>query len=131
MTGNATATAPDDARLMGGELAIACGALSEIATTWRRAWPGRQDLALGLPGRLQDAASQLAADIRELASAGPGQAPGGAPPVASRLSALRDDIASAQAVTRGPGMLPIGDAALWDQVSAALHRAASRLPAAS
>jgi hypothetical protein len=131
MTDNAPAAAPDDVRLLAGELATVCGVLSEIATIWRRAWQSRPDLPLGLPGRLQDAASQLAADVRELADAGPGQAQGGARSAASRLSVLRNEIASVQAVTCGPGTPPIGDAALWDEVNTALRQAASHLPAAS
>lgn len=131
MSDNVPAAAPDDVRLLASELAIVCGSLSEIATIWRRSWQSRPDLPLGLPGQLQDAASQLAADLRELAGADPGQAPGGVLSAASRLSALRDEIASAQALTCGPETIPIGDAPLWADVNAALHRAAGHLPDAS
>jgi hypothetical protein len=130
MTGtqDAAAAARDDVRLLAGDLAQVSGTLSEIATTWRRAWQSRPDLPLGLPVRLQDTARQLAADIQDLASAGPGQPPDRALCVASQLSALKDDIASAQAMTCGPGIPPAGDAALWADLSAALERAGNQLP---
>lgn len=129
MSDNVPAAAPDDVRLLASELATVCGSLSEIATIWRRSWQSRPDLPLGLPEQLQD--SQLAADLRELVGTGPGQAPGGMLSAASRLSALRDEIASAQTLTCGPETIPIGDAALWADVNAALHRAAGHLLAAS
>jgi len=66
--------------------------------------------------------------MRELADANPGQPPDLALSVASRLSALTDGIASAQAMTCGPGTPPAGDAALWDGISAALERAGNQLP---
>lgn len=124
-TKNATATDRDDARIP--DLARVCGLLSEIATTWRRAWGSRPELPLDLPGRLQDTARQLAADIRELSSPGPGQGSEQARSVRARLSAFRDDIASAQAMTCGQGMLSAGDAALWEDLRAALDRAGTRL----
>ena len=127
MTGetNAPAAAGNCARLLADDLACVRGALAEIATTWRRARQTRPDIPVGVPARLQDAAGQLAADIRMLASGDP--APGLAP-VASRLRALRDDIVSARAITCGPGMPPAGDAVLWDALSTAMRRAESRLP---
>lgn len=42
MTDNAPAAAPDDVRLLAGDLATVCGTLSEIATAWRRAWQSRR-----------------------------------------------------------------------------------------
>jgi hypothetical protein len=130
MTGthDAAAAARDDVRLLAGDLAYISGTLSEIATMWRRAWQSRPDLPIGLPVRLQDTTRQLAVDIQELASAGQGQPPGRALFVASQLSALKDDITSAQAMTCGPGMPPAGDAALWNDLSAALNRAGNQLP---
>src|SRR4029077_16474837 len=79
---------------MAWDLATVSGALSEIATTWRRALPCRPDLPLdppprlpravrrrpalplALPQRLADMARRLAADIRALAAAGAPEAPG-------------------------------------------------------
>ena len=49
-----------DARLLAWDLARVSGALSEIATTWRRAQIRRPDLPLGLPQRLADTAPRLA-----------------------------------------------------------------------
>ena len=125
---NTAATMPDGARLLALDLATVSGTLEEISTTWRRAWLSRPELPLRLPLRLQDTARQLTADIRELADAGPRQAPGLALSVTSRLSALREGVASAQAMTCGPGMPPAGDARLWDCLNSALRRASSRLP---
>ena len=129
MTGidNTAAAMPDGARLLALDLATVSGTLEEISTTWRRAWLTRPELPLRLPLRLQDTARQLTADIRGPV-AGPRQAPGRALPVTSRLSALRDGVASAQAMTCGPGMPPAGDARLWDCLNSALRRASSRLP---
>ncbi|MDA8318634.1 MAG: hypothetical protein M0030_02310 [Actinomycetota bacterium] len=126
MTGidNTAAAMPDGARLLALDLATVSGTLEEISTTWRRAWLTRPELPLRLPLRLQDTARQLTADIRGLDDAGPGRALS----VTSRLSALRDGVASAQAMTCGPGMPPAGDARLWDCLNSALRRASSRLP---
>jgi hypothetical protein len=129
MTGaETTAAAPDEARLLALDLASVSGALEEIGTIWRRAWLTRPELPVRLPLRLQDTARQLAADVRELSAAGPGQAPVRAPSITSRLRALQDGLASAQAMTCGPGMPPAGDARLWDFAHDALRRAGSRLP---
>jgi hypothetical protein len=126
-TDNAAEAITDGARLLAFDLARVSGALEEIATTWRRAWPARPELPLLLPLRLQDAARELAADARGLAAADPPQAPGGLS-VTSRLSALEDGIASAQAMTRAPGMPPAGDAGLWEYLDTALRQAGTRLP---
>lgn len=130
MTGtqNAPLAVRDDVQLVVDDLARVSGALSEIATCWRRASQSRPELPLRLTVQLQDSTHQLAADIRALASAGPGQPPDLALSVASRLSALKDDIASAQAMTCSPGMAPAGDAGLWEGLNAALGRAGSQLP---
>jgi hypothetical protein len=51
MTGRrgSLAMPPGDIQLIARDLAAASGALSEIATTWRRAHAFRPDLPLGLP----------------------------------------------------------------------------------
>jgi len=126
-TDRAAAAIPDSTQLLALDLASVSGTLEEIATTWRRAWPTRRELPLSLPLRLRDDARQLAADAQELA-AGSQQAPRRGLAVASRLSALEDGIASAQAMTLGPGIPPVGDAGLWDSLNSALRRAGTRLP---
>jgi len=125
-TKNATATDRDNARPL-ADLVTVCGLLSEIATTWRRAWGVRPELPLDLPGRLQDTARQLAADIQELSSPGLGPDSEQAHSVRARLSAFRDDIASAQAMTCGQGVPSAGDTALWEDLRAALDRVGDRL----
>lgn len=79
------------------------------------------DLAV-IAGTLSEAASQPAAGIQ--APAGP--APGPAGHAADQLSALTEGIASARAMTRGPG---IGDRRLRESLTAPLHRAQTRLAA--
>ena len=76
--------------------------------------------------RLQDAARQLAADVVPLAEAGPGQSADLAVRAAGRFFALKDDIACARAMTEGPGIPDLGDARLWESLSAALDRAGDR-----
>lgn len=126
-TDNTAAAMPDGARLLAFDLARVSGALEEIATTWRRAWPTRPELPLQLPLRLQDTARQLAAGVRELAAECPAQSADRVRSVASRVSALQDCLASAQAMTCGHGTPPAGDAGLWDYLNAALDRAGSQL----
>jgi hypothetical protein len=109
-------------------MACARGALSEIATCWRRSQPAPPALPLRLPLRLQDAARQIEADARRLAAAGPGQATGLAADVAGSFASFRRDIACARAMTCAPGSTGAGDGLLWDSVVGALHRAGSRLP---
>jgi hypothetical protein len=120
-------TVRDDTQLLAWDLACASGALSEIATTWRRGWQEMPRLPLGLPVRLQDTARRLAADARSLAGTGPGRAPGQEVLLAGRLAALSADAAAARAVTCGPGSPGIGDALLWESLTAALRRAAARV----
>lgn len=120
-------TAHDDLRLLVRDLACVSGTLPEIATAWRRAKQNRPELPLGLPIRLENAARQLAAAVRALASAGPDQPPDLAVSVASQLSGLIEDIASADAMTRGPGVPDVGDARLWECIDAAMDRARKRL----
>jgi hypothetical protein len=109
---------------MAWDLATVSGALSEIATTWRRALPCRPDLPLDLPQRLADMARRLAADIRSLAAPGePGQerAPGLAREVSIRMSALSQGADYAHAITAG-GAAGVGDASLWELLRPALRR---------
>jgi hypothetical protein len=119
---------------MAWDLATVSGALSEIATTWRRARPCRPDLPLDLPQRLADMARRLAADIRSLGAAGvpgtaeapgaPGQdrAPDLAREVAIRMSALSQGADYARAITAGGGTADVGDAPLWELLRPALRR---------
>jgi len=101
------------------DLATVSGALSEIATTWRRALPCRPDLPLDLPQRLADMARRLAADIRPLAAPG---APGIAREVTIRMSALSQGADYARAITAGGGTAGVGDAPLWELLRPALRR---------
>jgi hypothetical protein len=109
------------------DLATVSGALSEIATTWRRALPCRPDLPLDLPQRLADMARRLAADIRALAAAGAPGAPGEerapdlAREVSIRMSALSQGADYARAITAG-GAADVGDAPLWEHLRPALRR---------
>ena len=120
---------------MAWDLATVSGALSEIATTWRRALPCRPDLPLDLPQRLADMARRLAADIRSLAAAGPAGAevPGAGGPgedrtsdlareVAIRMSALSQGADYARAITAGAGTADVGDTPLWELLRPALRR---------
>ena len=113
---------------MAWDLATVSGALSEIATTWRRAQPCRPDLPLDLPQRLADMARRLAADITALAAAGvpgaPGeeQAPDLPREVSIRMSALSQGADCAQAITAGGGAAGVGDASLWKHLRPALRR---------
>jgi hypothetical protein len=113
-------TAPGDIQPIAWDLATVSGALSEIATTWRRAQAYRPDLPPDLPQRLADAAQRLAADARLLTGTGHGQAPGMPAPLARQMSALRRDVAAARAMTHGPGDPGVGDAALWESLGPAL-----------
>jgi hypothetical protein len=112
---------------MAWDLATVSGALSEIATTWRRALPCRPDLPLDLPQRLADMARRLAADIRSLGASGtpgtPGEerAPGLAREVSIRMSALSQGADYARAITAGGGA-DVGDTPLWELLRPALRR---------
>jgi hypothetical protein len=116
---------------MAWDLATVSGALSEIATTWRRALPCRPDLPLDLPQRLADMARRLAADIRSLGALGapgapgaPGEerAPGLAREVSIRMSALSQGADYARAITAGGGAADVGDTPLWELLRPALRR---------
>jgi hypothetical protein len=117
------------ARRLLADLAAICGTLSEIATVWRRARPYLPELPLVLPLQLQDAARQLAADIRSLAGDGPVQPAGRALSAADRFGSLQQGIALARAMTCGPGIPQVGDARLWESLSALLCRAGTQLAA--
>ncbi len=117
----------DGARLLLADLTAICGTLSEITTVWRRARPYLPELPLILPLQLQDAARQLAADIRPLAGDGPVQAPDRALSAADRFGSLQQSIALARAMTCGPGIPQVGDARLWESLSAPLCRAGTQL----
>jgi hypothetical protein len=106
---------------MAWDLATVSGALSEIATTWRRARPCRPDLPLDLPQRLADMARRLAADIRALAAPGQKRAPDLAREVSIRMSTLSQGADYARAITAGRGA-DDGDASLWEHPRPALRR---------
>jgi hypothetical protein len=114
-------------RFLVHDLACVAGTLEEIATVWRRARHLEPGLPLVLPLRLADAARQLASAVPALSGTGPEQPPDLAFVVAGQLSALKVGIASATALTCGPGRPPIGDAKLWEYLGPALHRAGNRL----
>jgi hypothetical protein len=109
------------------DLAVANGALSEIATCWRRAAPVMPTLPVGLPVRLQQAAILLEADARTLTSADPAHRAGLARKAAARIAELRRDVVLARSKTQGASRPVTGDAALWDSVTAALGRADGQL----
>ncbi len=117
----------DDSRLLSWELACVSGTLSEIMTTWRRARPFRPDLQLSWLTRLQDAARRLAAETEAAADAGLRPPPDQARFVARRFSALEEGIASARAVTCGPGVREVGDDRLWESLGHALRKARAQL----
>jgi len=89
-----------DFDLLSHDLAAVYGTLSEITAVWRRAHQDWPELPLRLPLQLQDATRQLAVSAQALVDAGPGQPPELAFWLARRLSALRNDIRVARALTR-------------------------------
>lgn len=120
-------TRHDEVQLLQRDLARISGTLSEIATVWRRAKPYLPELPLILPLQLQETARQLDADIQALAGEGPCQFPGPAQSAAHRISVLKQGMASAQAMTSGPGIPELGDGRLWESLSISLHRAEAGL----
>jgi hypothetical protein len=112
--------------LLSHDLAAVYGTLSEITAVWRRAHQDWPELPLRLPLQLQDATRQLAVSAQALVDAGPGQSPELAFWLARRLSALRNDIRVARALTR-EAAIGVGDAALWDHLGEPLRRAGNRL----
>lgn len=117
----------DDSRLLSWELACVSGTLSEIMTTWRRARPFRPDLQFGWLTWLQDTVRRLAAETEAAADAGLQPPPDLARFVAGRFSALEEGIASARAVTCGPGVPEVGDDRLWESLGRALRKAGAQL----
>jgi hypothetical protein len=113
-------TTRGDIQPIAWDLATVSGALSEIATTWRRARAGRPDLPPGLPQRLADTALRLAAGARLFTGNGQGEARGMPASLARQVSVLRHDVAAARAMTHGPGDPGVGDAALWESLGPAL-----------
>jgi hypothetical protein len=120
-TGSRPVPRRDDLQLLLEDLACACGALSEIMTTWRRAQPGRPELRPGRLVRLQDDARRLAADLE---AAAPGDR---ARCAAGRLAALEEEAAAIRAATARPGCPGAGDRGLQELLAAALRRAQARL----
>jgi len=116
----------DDVEFLLWDLACVSGALSEIATVWRRALPCRPGLPLSLPVRIQGSARQLASAIRARADAGPAQPADQAVSLTEQFSALRQSIASAETMTCSHGIAQVGDDGLWAFLRAALVRAAGR-----
>ena len=119
-------TVRGDFDLLSHDLASVYGTLSEITAVWRRAHQDWPELPLRLPLQLQDATRQLAVSAQALVDAGPGQPPELAFWLARRLSALRNDIRVARALTR-EAAIGVGDAALWDHLDEPLRRAGNRL----
>jgi hypothetical protein len=125
------ASAPGDAerlaRDLAQDLAVVSGALSEIATCWRRAQSSGRELPADRPLHLQDAVQQMEADVRSLAGGNPDQRADLALTVAGRFNMLRADIASAQSRSQVAGIHTAGDAELWNSAAEALRRAGTRL----
>ncbi len=115
------------------DLACCSGALSEIATCWRRSQSLLPELPPGLPLQLQDSASRMGADARSLAGpvAGELTEPGADPTdLAERFAAFRQDFACARDLTRPDWTSRhAGDALLWDSADEALNRAGRHLRA--
>jgi hypothetical protein len=109
------------------DLDCARGALTEIATCWRRSLAFLPELPLRLPLRLEDATRAIEADILRLVDAGPNQSPGLAVDITGRFAALRRDMAAARAMTGGQDTADAGDALLWVSAEHALRRAGSHL----
>lgn len=116
-----------EARGLTWDLARVRGALSEIATCWRRSPSRLPELPLGLPLQLEDAARSIEADVARFVAAGPDQSPDLAVEVTGRFAAFRREIAVSRAMTRGPDAACAGDALLWESADDALRRAGSRL----
>jgi hypothetical protein len=117
----------DDVELLLSDLASVSGALGEIATIWRRARLGQPQLPLTMPAQLQSSVTRLATAVRAHAGQGPAQPAGQALSLPEQLSALKQRIDVAQAITRGHGSPQVGDHRLWESVNAALAQAAGRI----
>jgi hypothetical protein len=122
---------PDTCRAEAAELAwdlaFVHGALTEIATCWRRSLATQPELPLRLPLSLADAARGIDADVKRLVEAGPNQPPDRAVDMTGRFAALRQDMAAARAMTGAPGAPGAGDALLWESAERALRHAGNHL----
>jgi hypothetical protein len=115
-----------DLQLLTRDLTRISGTFEEVATVWRRAHHGRPGLPLRLPLRLQAATCELAQTVTNLAQAGPGHRSHLASLMTRQISALEKDTATAEAMTRGLGTLPVGDAGLWKSLTTAMRQARAR-----
>jgi hypothetical protein len=115
--------APDHLHLLTHDLTSMPGALSEVATVWRRARQSRTDLPLTLPLRLESSVRQLMEVTEVLRCSDPAQWPDAMLKIGEGIAALQRDFAAASAMTCGPGLTPVGDAGLWAYLSAAVNRA--------
>jgi hypothetical protein len=114
-----------EAALMAADLHRVSGLLEEVATVWRRAGRyGQQHSSSCAPGRLQDAARNLADAVRALPDADAGQHPALAFSAVARLAELGSNAARSAALT-GSGHL--GDARIWVAIRDALQEAGERL----
>jgi hypothetical protein len=122
---------PDLCRAEAAELAwdLACarGALSEIATCWRRSQSCQPGLPMALPLQLEDAAHAIEADVALLVDAGTDQSSGLALDIAGRFAAFRKDFAAARARTGPLTGAGAGDGLLWESADRALRHAGSLL----
>ena len=109
------------------DLGSMSGALSEIATVWRRAHHCRPDLPLALPLQLEATTHQLAR-IADDVGEGPANGPDLALLMTEQMSALERDVAAARAMTCGADIPPVGDAGLWELLGAAMEQARARVP---
>lgn len=122
-------TVHHDVEFLVSDLGVVSAALAEIGTAWRRARLSPSELPLGLPTRLEDQTRQLADAVRALADAGLDQSADLAISTAGLLSALKDELASAEVISRATGRADLGDSSLWSHLNAALERAGKRFPA--
>ncbi len=116
-----------DFRPLARDLENMSGALSEIATVWRRAHHYRPDLPLALPLQLEATTHQLAR-IADDVEKDPANGPDLALLMTEQMSALERDVAAAKAMTCGADIPPVGDAGLWELLGAAMEQARARAP---
>lgn len=114
---------PDDLGLLIGALTSMPGALSEVATVWRRLRRSEPDLPLGVPLRLEGSVRHLKQMIEDLRWAGAREWPALMLEVINQLAILDAGIAAASALTSSPGRPPAGDAGLWAYLHAAMNQA--------
>lgn len=124
-TDDQRAAARTEAALMAADLHRVTGLLEEVGTVWRRAGRyGQQQSSSCAPGRLQDAARNLADAVRDLPDADAEQYPALAFSAAAQLAELGSNAAHSAALT-GSGHL--GDAGIWVAIRDALQQAGERL----